>query len=117
MLCAAAIVLTVSLLSCQKDESDPNPPQTQEEPTIAIEVTAAESDHALYTITVEHAEQAYFLTLESDMTEPTDEMISQIGTRLSDGVNRDLRAEGLTASTSYTVYALAIGADGKTARD
>ena len=24
MLCAAAIVLTVSLLSCQKDESDPN---------------------------------------------------------------------------------------------
>lgn len=117
MLCAAAIVLTVSLLSCQKDESDPNPPQTQEEPTIAIEVTAAESDHALYTITVEHAEQAYFLTLESDMTEPTDEMISQIGTRLSDGVNRNLRAEGLTASTSYTVYALAIGADGKTARD
>lgn len=46
MLCAAAIVLTVSLLSCQKDESDPNPPQTQEAPTIAIEVTAAESDHA-----------------------------------------------------------------------
>ena len=40
MLCAAAIVLTVSLLSCQKDESDPNPPQSQEAPTIAIEVTA-----------------------------------------------------------------------------
>lgn len=43
MLCAAAIVLTVSLLSCQKDESDPNPPQTQEAPTIAIEVTATEA--------------------------------------------------------------------------
>ena len=53
----------------------------------------------MHTITVEHAEQAYFLTLESDMTEPTDEMISQIGTRLSDGVNRNLRAEGLTASS------------------
>lgn len=110
---AALIACSVALLSCQKDESDDTP----KTPTVAIELTETDSSYAVYTITVENAAEAYYLTVESGSTEVTDDLLSGIGTRLSEGVNADLRSEGLKASTSYTVYALAIGADGTAVRD
>ena len=112
ILIAAALLLSATLFSCKKDSAD----EAAKEPSVAIEVTHIGSDNALFTITVKDASAAYFLTLESDMTEPTDEMLTGIGTPLAKGENRDLAADGLTASTSYTVYALAVGADGRTAR-
>lgn len=110
---AALIACSVALLSCQKDESDDTP----KTPTVAIELTETDSSYAVYTITVENAAEAYYLTVESGSTEVTDDLLSGIGTRLSKGVNADLRSEGLKASTSYTIYALAIGADGTAVRD
>lgn len=112
ILTAAAILLSATLFSCGKDNSD----GAAKEPSVAIEITHIGSSNALYTITVKEASAAYFLTLESGMTRPTDEMLTDIGTPLAKGENRELAADGLTASTSYTVYALAVGADGRTAR-